>query len=372
MEFFTPEVADLVKRVLKVEEVSVQVVEVPPEAEVEVPGDGEFVYGGGLLSVDYVLENYYVGTFNRMAYQAVLAALERRPQVSVACVYAGTGLGKSHLLQGAARKAVSGGMKVAFFTGEAFVEEVFWRFKKGTVAQLYERIAQAQALVIDDLQQAAAAPESVHAVLFEVLNTAMRKGAAVITSCDVDPGMLLFHERIRSRLTAGPCVAISLPGFKDRRELLRVIARRREVELPEEFVETAAALVPGCSIRTLELVVSTFSLYTETLRDLPPDKVGQIIIADLKFRFQKPPLAERAASIKEYLLAVFDMSEKEFASGKTPRHLLARRAAVYAAVSAGMSLGEAARILGLKKSTAAAVYAAAKETLAREPNGELA
>lgn len=372
VELVDSETVEMLRRILNVDQVEVEVdASIVQHAAVERKPEGVLVYGVSSLG-PYRLEGYYVGRFNALAYRLVLAAAAGELETPAVCVYSAAGLGKSHLVHGVVRKALSEGKSAAFFTGSSFVETVLALFGAKAVSRLYYDLLNVDLIVFDDVQELACAPDSVLSVFFEVLNAALRRRTAFISTSDTAPHLLPFHPRITTRLPVGGAVEIVPPGFEDRVGLLKTIARRQQIEIPDSFAESAAAVLASSTVRTLEFAISMFGLYRTQMPDRNPEEVGAAVLDLIGQQLGRYSCEERLKAIKECVMFLLNVPPEAFASSKVPDHVLARRAAVYAAVMDGASFTQIARAMQLNPDTVHTVYRAAKRVIDADPDGELA
>ncbi len=91
-------------------------------------------YSDTSLVASYTLENFIVGDFNRDAYTAACAIVEKIGKVyNPLFIYGGTGLGKTHLMMALGNKIVSRyrDKKVKYIESDIFARQVFNSLSKG-------------------------------------------------------------------------------------------------------------------------------------------------------------------------------------------------------------------------------------------------
>lgn len=188
------------------------------------------------------LEDFVVGTSNRMAVAAVELALSRCGEISPLLIHGPSGVGKTHLLEaiGVRAREVRPGSTALLLSAEQFTTG-FLQALHGTGLPGFRRTCRsAELLVIDDL------PFFIgkRATIVELQNTVeelLRQGRQVVFSSDRDLDSLegLGTEFV-ARLRGGMHVPIDPPDREVRRGILSRLAGRRKLELPPDVVDYIA------------------------------------------------------------------------------------------------------------------------------------
>jgi chromosomal replication initiator protein len=184
--------------------------------------------------------SFVVGPANRLAYGAARAAAEAPGTTyNPLFLYAGPGLGKTHLLMAIANeiRETQPEHAVVYTTLEGW-----WRDLQAdpAAARTYEA---ATVCLVDDLQFLSTRPEA-HAAFFDLLDRHLAAGHQVVLACDRPP-MEMDHVdgRLVSRFSGGLVVDIGRPGFETRVEILRRKLDERGAALSPHVVEEIARLV---------------------------------------------------------------------------------------------------------------------------------
>lgn len=198
--------------------------------------------GRGSTRQPATLTDFVVGTSNRMAVAAVELALSRCGEISPLLIHGPSGVGKTHLLEAICVRAreVRPGSTALLLSAEQFTTG-FLQALHGTGLPGFRRTCRsAELLVIDDL------PFFIgkRATIVELQNTVeelLRQGRQVVLSSDRDLDALegLGTEFV-ARLRGGMHVPIDPPDREVRRGILRGLAGRRKLELPQDVVDYVA------------------------------------------------------------------------------------------------------------------------------------
>lgn len=210
----------------------------PIEARVQEGHEGDLQVGSP-LDKRLVLGAFQVGRSNVMAHaaamQIVQAKVAEMPVFNPLYVHASVGLGKTHLLQGAAQAIESSGRRVLYLTAERFMYGFVASLKAQTAIAFKDTLRGIDVLIIDDaqfLQGPKSQQEFCH-----TLNALIDAGKQVVVAADRAPSDLEgIEERVQSRLAGGLVVEI---GALD--DALRV-------KILESRIQIAKAHLPGFDV----------------------------------------------------------------------------------------------------------------------------
>lgn len=221
------------------------------------PGDGEQQVGSP-LDKRLVLSSFQVGRSNIMAHAAAMQVVQARanemPVFNPLFVHASVGLGKTHLLQGAAQAVETSGRRILYLTAERFMYGFVASLKAQNAIAFKETLRNIDVLVIDDAQFLAG--PKVQQEFCHTLNALIDAGKQVIVAADRPPSDLEgLEERVQSRLAGGLVVEI---GPLD--DALRV-------KILESRIQVAKAHLPGFSVSP-DVVAHVARIITTNGRDL--------------------------------------------------------------------------------------------------------
>ncbi len=192
---------------------------------------------GAPLDPKLTFDSFVVGPANRLAYAAArTAAAAPGSTYNPLFLYAGPGLGKTHLLVAIANtvRELQPGLPVVYTTLDLLLQD----WARGA-EEAYEA---AEVLLVDDLQFLSTRPEA-QTRLFHLLDAHLVAGHQVVLACDRPPmEMDQVDDRLLSRFSGGLVVDIARPGLETRTAILRRKLDERGEELPTAVVEEIARL----------------------------------------------------------------------------------------------------------------------------------
>ena len=205
------------------------------------------------LNPRYRFDNYVVGAANKLAATAARAVAESPGAVyNPLFVYAGSGLGKTHLLMaiGHAAQEINPQVTVEYLTLDDFVEAFHTAIAAGQGDAYRRRYAEVGVLLVDDVQFLTHRRE-MQAELLRLTNTMLSSGRQIVLSSDRPPNEIeALDERLIQRFAGGLVIDISAPDFETRVAILRRQAEERKAQVDPSVIETVAQLPLG-SVREL-------------------------------------------------------------------------------------------------------------------------
>ena len=238
---------------------------------------------GASLNKRYTFNSFVVGASNRLAYDAAMAVTESPEQsYSPLFIYAGVGMGKTHLLHAVAHASITRGLNLLFVTSEQFTNEFIAALRNHGTEDFRSRYRGVDVLLIDDIDFIGGKVQTQES-FFHTFNSLHNSGSKIILTSDRPPRSLdLLGDRLRSRLEWGLMANIKPPDLETRKMILRAKATLLEVILPEEVVHLVSTKIYR-NIRELEGVLNgivsnsrasgvpiTPSLASQTLQDIVP------------------------------------------------------------------------------------------------------
>lgn len=206
---------------------------------------------GSPLDKRLVLSSFQVGRSNIMAHAAAMQVVQARasemPVFNPLFVHASVGLGKTHLLQGAAQVIETTGRRVLYLTAERFMYGFVASLKAQTAIAFKEYLRGIDILIIDDAQFLHG-PKS-QQEFCHTLNALIDSGKQVIVAADRAPSDLEgIDERVQSRLAGGLVVEI---GQLDDALRIKILENRIQVakthlpafEVPQDVVHYVARMI---------------------------------------------------------------------------------------------------------------------------------
>lgn len=261
------------------------------------------------LNPRYTFDSFVVGNNNKFAHAASLAVAESPGEIyNPLYLYAGVGLGKTHLMHSIAHFILRNNPKarVLYVTSEDFTNELIDSIRNGNnfaMSKFREKYRNIDVLLIDDIQFIIG-KESTQEEFFHTFEALYGAKKQIIVSSDKPPKDLnILEERIQSRLEMGLIADIAAPDYETRMAILR---KKEEIDgyhIDDKILDYIAKNIKsnireleGCLNRiraksVLERRTITLELAGEILRDLiTPDEnrnvTSKVIIATVAEHFQ--------------------------------------------------------------------------------------
>ncbi|EKD92701.1 MAG: chromosomal replication initiation protein [uncultured bacterium] len=206
------------------------------------------------LNPKYTLDNFIIGSENRLAHAASIA-VSKRPGTAYnpLFIYGDVGLGKTHLLQATGNAILRNNPNaiIAYMTSEQFTNEIVDAIRRQGAKSFKDRYRNVNCLIIDDIQFLAN-KERTQEEFFHTFNALYDSNHQVIISSDRPPKELKdIQDRLISRFEMGMIVDVQFPDYETRLAILHAKCREHQVILPNEVLEFIAFNVHH-SIRELE------------------------------------------------------------------------------------------------------------------------
>lgn len=266
----------------------------PEQKRRKVPGRQEIKLAEGIVSKilnpRYQLENFIVGSSNRLAYAACQAvAAQPGGKYNPLFLYGGVGLGKTHLLQ-ATGNAILKQMpraSVVYTTTEDFTNQVIEAIQQQKMEQFRKRYRLVDVLIIDDVQFLAN-KERTQEEFFHTFNALYEDHKQVILSADRPPQELQLEDRLTSRFERGMIADVSLPDYETRLAILAEKAQEYQLFIDMTVLQFIAEHATK-NIRELEGILMQAVAQYELEQRVPTVKS----IADIMRRLNKDPHEEQ-------------------------------------------------------------------------------
>ena len=260
----------------------------PIPADYDLGGRNSSRAGGGYdwqsanaatCNAGYHFDNFVVGCSNQLAYYAARAVAESAGAAGAASdtigsdksdktggvggggsdvggynpllLYAGPGLGKTHLLHAIGNRALQQGRAVLYVTSEQFTNEFVSAVSKRTMRQFRDRYRSLDVLLLDDVQFLSG-KEQTQESLFHTFNDLHQAGAQIVLTSDRAPQSINpLEERLRSRFQSGLLADIQPPSLETRLAILHGWAEARRIAMPAAVLELIAQRVSS-NVRVLQ------------------------------------------------------------------------------------------------------------------------
>lgn len=321
------------------------------------------------------LDRFVVGESNRLAYSAAvrIAGGVDAAALSPLFIYGECGMGKTHLLQGVARRCVEAdpACRVRYVTGDAFIGQYVSAVQEGKMDGFRRALRAVDVLCLDDVHFLSN-KKGTQEELLHTFDAIGMCGARIVIASDEHPRRIRsFSEALVSRFMCGMVVRLAPPDAELRAAVLRELGRRRGLVLDEGAVAALSERVAdgeGVSVREMEGMLTKIHAVCALAGggngvgvsgDRPVDgRVGRIIV-ERALGLEGERLDEgrsaagsarmvRLETVVERVCRTLRVERSELMGrGRHPRVVLARRlVAVLGREMTTASFPEIARVLG--------------------------
>ena len=191
---------------------------------------------------------FFAGPENCLIEPAVSGVLGRQPSpFNPLVLYGPSGTGKSHLARGLAAtwKLNFPQSRVALITAIDFAREMADAFETQAVEDFRSRYRGVSLAVFEDVGELAAKPAA-QEELMRTLDAVIQRGGQVVATASSAPQEIAgFPPALQSRLTAGLCVPLALPGPDTRLAILQRWSSLREIEMADSILKLLAEGLAG-------------------------------------------------------------------------------------------------------------------------------
>ncbi len=210
-----------------------------------------------MLNDRYTLDNYIVGSDNRLPHAASVAVANTPGGIyNPLYIYGDVGLGKTHLVQAIGNEIVRNypDMVVKYITAEKFVSEVVEAIGKRNTAKFKQQYRNVDCLLIDDIQFFARKHSS-QQEFFHTFNELYDMNKQIVLTSDRPPNELDdLDDRLKSRFGMGMVVELLFPDYEARLAILQQKCQEFEVIIAPEVLSFIANNVHQ-NVRELEGVL---------------------------------------------------------------------------------------------------------------------
>jgi chromosomal replication initiator protein len=275
------------------------------------------------------LDTFVIGASNQLAYNAGCHVADfPGSQYTPLFIHGSCGLGKTHLLQGICRRFIEKHpmKRWAYMTGEEFTNEFVNAMRTNKLDAFRRRMRELDLLVIDDVHflsgKKATQEEFLH-----TFNAIEAMGRQVVMASDSHPKMIEeFGESLINRFVSGMVVRVDPPNFQMRSEILKRLAAKHQVQIPEQVAAWIARRVTQ-NVRELEGAVTRIAAYARLNVHPVDDAMAQEALGDLERQHVQPI---RVETIVQIVCDYFGVSHKDMLSNRREHAIsLPRSVAMY-------------------------------------------
>lgn len=303
------------------------------------------------LNKNATFENFVLGDSNRFARTVAMAVAEGTGRdYNPLCIYGGSGLGKTHLLNAIGNLALENDptLKVRYVNSEEFTNEFISALQdstrnQGQIAEFNRRYREVDVLLIDDIQFLGGKDQTLEQ-FFHTFNALHQANKRIVIASDVAPKNLKgFEARLISRFDSGLTVDVKPPDLETRIAILRMMASNNHYDIPYDALDLIAERFTD-NIRELEgaltRVAAVASLSNQPVtRALAEQTLADFFTADVEI---KP--TDIISQVAKYFRLTFD---NIVGKSRTKQVSQARQVAMYLAREmTSMSLKDIGDVFG--------------------------
>ena len=213
----------------------------------------------------YTFDKFVVGKSNQYVYAACRGVAEGKSKINPLYIYAGVGLGKTHLLN-----AIGNYMaehfpekKVLYITCANFVNE-YVKSLQGSFEEknnFKEKYRNLDVFMIDDIQFISRA-EATQEEFFNTFNDLYENGKQIVIASDRPPKEISkLQERLRSRFGMGLTQDIQSPDYETRLAIVMKKAEQENYHMSDDIMNYIAEHCDNTNIREMEGILSKVWFY---------------------------------------------------------------------------------------------------------------
>ena len=276
-------------------------------------------------------ENFVIGESNKLAVEAAKKVSEKIAHYNPFYLYAGVGMGKTHLLNAIGLK-LKKDKKVTFISAERFMYQFVKSIKSNEMVKFKENFRNSDVLIIDDIQFMNG-KEAMQEEFFHTFNALIDKDSQVILSADRPPNKLVkIQERIKSRFSGGLVVDIQSPEHELRLKILKTkvddlnILYNEKLKLSSDILNFISSEIRN-SIRELVGALNRVASFARIYDRVPNINEVKIILKDL-LNINETKIT--IDNIQTLVCKYFKISKNEMLSSRRSRYLVRpRQVAIY-------------------------------------------
>jgi chromosomal replication initiator protein len=253
---------------------------------------------------NFTFDSFVVGPGNEFAKSAALAVAKApgKTKFNPLLIYAGVGLGKTHLLHaiGNYLSVNAPDFRVVYTSSEEFYLDFIDAIKNNNTKHFSDSFKTVRILLIDDVHFLSG-KESTQEEFFYIFNALYQNERQIVLTSDVPPVLLMgLQDRLVSRFQWGLCVDIQPPNLETRIAILKKKAEEGNLNIAENILAFIAENVPS-NIRELEgIIIRLLAFASITKQDITIELVKNIILDKNKKKSAKISIEEIINIVAEY------------------------------------------------------------------------
>ncbi len=264
------------------------------------------------LSPKYEFENFVVGSSNNFAHAAAMAVANNPGKAfNPFFLYSDSGLGKTHLMNAIGNRIHKNHpeMKILYTSSENFTNEMIAAIGENKTKLFKDKYRNIDVLLIDDIQFLRG-KDSTQEEFFHTFNTLKEADKQIIISSDRPPEELdKLEDRLITRFSQGLSAQIQHPDLETRSAILKNMAEKDQLQIPDEVIQMIAANVKT-NIRELEGAYTKVRFHAEIIRKPITLELAKDALKDLNLTNESTKVITPEA-IQQLVAAKFKIKQEE-------------------------------------------------------------
>ncbi len=286
----------------------------------------DFVFQYNRIDPNKSFESFITGESNKLAFEASKKVSEKISHYNPLYIYAGVGMGKTHLLNAIGLKLKEEN-KVMFISAERFMYQFVKSIKSNEMVKFKDYFRNADAFLIDDIQFMNG-KEAMQEEFFHTFNALLDRGSQIIISGDRPPNKLSrIQERIKSRFSGGLVIDIQQPDLDLRKKIIKFKSEEliknysNQINISEEIQLFLSKEIKN-SIRELVGALNRIVSFSRIYNKTPNISEIKIILKDLLNYSENKVTVDLIQSL---VCKFFKISKTEMLSSRRSRYLVRPR-----------------------------------------------
>ncbi|MFW6204285.1 MAG: chromosomal replication initiator protein DnaA [Actinomycetota bacterium] len=235
------------------------------------------------LNPRYTFDSFVIGSSNRFAHAAAVAAAEAPGNAyNPLLVYGDSGLGKTHLLHaiGYYTRTIYPGTRVRYVSSEEFTNDFINSIRDDKASAFQRRYREVDVLLIDDIQFLEGKIQT-QEEFFHTFNTLHNDDKQIVITSDRAPKQLsALEDRLRNRFEWGLICDVQPPDLETRIAILSKKAAQDQLDVPPDVLEYIASRITT-NIRELEGALIRVTAFASLNRQPVDMALADVVLKDL-------------------------------------------------------------------------------------------
>lgn len=206
------------------------------------------------LNPQYTFDSLVIGEHNKLVYKSVLEIAKNPCKGSrLLYIYAGIGLGKTHILQAIGNYIIMNhpAVKVKYISMDDFISGMIQAIMDDSLQKFKDNLMRNDVLILDNLQNIAG-KERTQEEFHRIVRSLLEDGKQVVVGCTKAPqDIFVLNECFTSLFGVDGAYEISKPNLDTRIEILRRKVAEENLQLNDEIIGMIANEV---SVNVRELI----------------------------------------------------------------------------------------------------------------------